>query len=123
LAVEFFGLAIFTLAALIISLGLGFLSLLRPRLRRFALAICTTPPAAVAFLFFVGWAINDSGPVCGPDPEWDRCPSFAIRIAGWLAWTLGIFAVAVGAYWGQKVIEAAITLWFDTKAIKLFKDQ
>ena len=120
---EFFGLAIFTFISLTISLGLALLSLLRPSLRRFALAILATPPAAVTLLFLMGWAINDSGPVCGPDPEWDRCPSFAIRIVGWFAWTVGVLAVAVGAYWGQKVIQAAAYLWSDTKQIKLFKDQ
>jgi len=120
---EFFGLAIFTLAALLVSLGLGFWALFRPRLRSFALAICATPPLAVAFLFFMGWAVNDSGPVCGPDPEWDRCPTFAVRIAGWVAWTIAVSAVAIGAFWGQKVIQAAANLWADTKPIKLFKDQ
>ena len=39
---EFFGMAIFTSISLIISLGLALISLLRPRLRRFALAILAT---------------------------------------------------------------------------------
>ena len=119
---EFFGMAIFTSTSLIISLGLALISLLRPRLRRFALAILATPSAAVALLFLAGWAINDSGPVCGPDPEWDRCPSFAIQIIGWFAWTITVSAVAICAYWGQKVIQAAAYLWSDSKQIKLFKD-
>lgn len=90
--------------------------------RRFALAILATPPVAVILLFLCGWSILDSGPVCGPDPEWDRCPSWQARTLGWSLCAVAILLTAWGASLAQKVLEAAISLWFHRTPTRIFQE-
>jgi hypothetical protein len=112
---EDFGLILFTLGSLGVSSVLALVALLFRRLRRFSLAIFSTPPAAAILFFLSRWTVIDNSHVCGPNIEWDRCPSIQANMLGWLVWVLGIITVAVAANWAQRVIQAAITLLFDTK--------
>jgi len=84
------------------------------------LAILITPPATVVLFFLCGWSILDSGSVCGPDPEWDRCPTSLARVLGWSIWAAATLLTVIGAYWAQKVLEAAISLWSDSAPIRIF---
>jgi hypothetical protein len=117
---EDYGLILYTLCCLGISSVLSLIALIFRPLRRFSLAVFSTPPAVAVLLFFTRWSVIDNSRVCGPDPEWDRCPSTYANIMGWVAWVIGIIVVAVAAYWAQKVIQAAIGLWFDSRPLSLF---
>jgi len=119
LQLEDYALILFTLGCFGISSVLALITLMFSRLRRFSLAIFSTPPAAAVLFFLTRWTVIDSSPVCGPDIEWDRCPSTQADTLGWLAWGLGIITVGVGAYWLQRVIQAAIALWFDSKPLSI----
>lgn len=116
---EDFGLIMYTLGSLGVSSVLALAALLFRRLRRFSLAIFSTPPAAAILFFLTRWTVIDNSPICGPDPEWNRCPSTQANMLGWSAWVLGIIAIAVAAYWAQRAIQAAIALWFYTKPISI----
>jgi hypothetical protein len=121
LALEDFGLILYTLASLGISSVLALITLIFRPLRRFSLAVFSTPPAAAVLLFITRWSVIDNSRVCGPNPEWDRCPTTAADVMGWVAWTIGVIAVPVAAYWLQRVIQAAIGLWFDSKPKSMLK--
>lgn len=90
--------------------------------RPYALAILLTPPVAVILFFFCGWSILYSGPVCGPDPEWDRCPTSFARVLGWSCWVAATLLTAFGAYWTQKILEAAISLRSRSAPIHILHD-
>ena len=100
---ELIGQAFFTLVALACSISAAFFCFLMRPFRKFTLSLLVTPPIAVFCLFLMGWIVLDSGPICGPDPEWDRCPGTTIRIVGWICW-LGISTgSATAAYFAQRV--------------------
>jgi hypothetical protein len=118
---ELIGQALATFEALAIAAGVAIVALIFRPFRRLAPAVFLTPPSSV-FLFFVcRWATIDRGAVCGPDPEWDRCPTIFANIAGWIAWGIGTVAIAFGFYWLQQLIRAGFGLWFDseTKPLRL----
>ena len=119
---ELIGQALFTLTAIAVSVVLALVSrFLRP-LKKFSLAFLTTPPAAVFFFFIFGWAISDSGVVCGPDPEWDRCPSVRARLLGWSVWLVIVLAVAGGSFWIQRRAESLRGLFADRRPVRLFEN-
>lgn len=117
---EDYGLTLYTLGCFGISSVLALIALIFRPLRRFSLAVFSAPPAAASLLFLTRWSVIDNSQVCGPDPEWDRCPSTYANTMGLIAWVIGIIVVAVAAYLVQKVIQAAIGLWFDSKPLSLF---
>lgn len=117
---EDYGLILYTLGCFGISSVLALIALLFRPWRPFSLSVFSTPPEAAVLLFLTRRSVIDSSPVCGPDPEWDRCPSTSANIVGWAAWAIGIIVVAVAAYWVQRVIQAAIGLWFDSRPLSLF---
>ena len=119
-SVELIGMALFTIVAGAFAIGLAILAMRFRRSRPYALAILVTPPIAVILLFLCGWSILDSGTVCGPDPEWDRCPTTLARILGWSIWVASTMVTAYGAFWAQKVLKAAISLWFDSPLMSIF---
>ena len=118
--VEIYGLVIFTSVAAMVSLAVACLVMFFRNMRRFALAALITPPAAVFALILCRWAVLDSGPVCGPDPEWNRCPSTTASVTGWVVWIVGSIAIAAGAFLLQRVLEAAMNLLFDSEPMTLF---
>lgn len=120
---EFIGQALFSLLALGLSAFLSILALMVRPLRPVALAILLTPPSFVFLFFFMAWTLNDLGPVCGPDPEWDHCPSFATRLLAWAILLLATSITAISAYWAQRVLAAAAHLWADTRPISIFKSR
>jgi hypothetical protein len=90
------------------------------RLRRFVLAIGVTPPAAVFLFFTTRWLALDYTPCCESEVlDYQRCPSTSASIAGWIAWVVSVVVVAVAAYWVQRVILAAVGLWFDAKPLNI----
>jgi hypothetical protein len=117
---ELIGQAIFTIIAITISVGLAFVSRFFRPLRKFSLAFLTTPPVAVFSFFICGWGINDSGTVCGPNPEWDRCPSVGARVLGWSAWLGIVLAVAAGSFWIQRRAESVRGLFEERHPFRLF---
>jgi hypothetical protein len=63
-------------------------------LRNFVLAVAIVPTISFFLLITLGWLTLDNAPICGPDPEWDRCPSHIAHIVMWFAWgTATILAV------------------------------
>jgi hypothetical protein len=102
---ELIGQAFFTLDALACSICAAFLCVLIRPLRKFTLAVLITPPVAVFSLFLMWWIVLDSGQVCGPDPEWDRCPATTIRIIGWICWFVLVSGSALAAYFAQRVFQ------------------
>jgi len=117
---EIIGLMIMTLTSLAISSALAAVAFLFRLSRRFCLTILATPPFAVASLIMIRWSVLDGGRVCGPDPEWDRCPTVTSSIIGWAVWILGIMIAASAAYLAQRVLQAAYYLFFDRQPISLF---
>lgn len=118
--VEIYGLVIFTSVAAMVSLAVAYVAMFSRTMRRFALSILITPPTAVVTLILCRWAVLDSGPVCGPDPEWNRCPSTMASVTGWVVWIVGSIAIAAGAFLLQRVLEAAMNLLFDSEPMTLF---
>ena len=101
---ELIGLTLFTTAALACSICAAYLCLIIRPLRRVCLAVLVTPPFAVFSLYMIWWGVNDSAPVCGPDLEWDRCPSNTARILGWTAWLAVVVGSAIASYFLQRVV-------------------
>ena len=120
---ELFGQAIYTGAAIVAAVGLAIISRLIRPLRRFSLAILITPPIAVLFFFICGWTIVDSGTVCGPDPEWDRCPTMVARVLGWSVWLVIVLFVAGGSFWIQRRVESLRGIFAERHPIRLFGKQ
>jgi hypothetical protein len=120
---ELIGQAIYTALALGASTLVALFALLFRPLRRFIFAIVLTPPVSVFFLFLCRWVVIDNAPVCGTNPEWDRCPSATSNWLGWTVWLVGTVAIGIGAYWAQRAVQAAIRLWFDSKPMSLFSER
>ena len=96
--------AYFTMTALACSICAALLCVIFRPVRRFCLAVLVTPPFAVFSLLFMRWGVNDSAPVCGPNLEWDRCPSITARIIGWTVWLTLVIGLAVTSYFMQRVV-------------------
>jgi len=119
---ELIGQAFFTLAALAFSISAAFLCLLIRPFRKFTLAVLVTPPIAVFCFFLMGWIVLDSGPICGPDPEWDRCPTTTIRIIEWICWLGLTTGSAIAAYLAQRVFRTgAASFLFRSSPTTLFQ--
>lgn len=113
---ESYGLIIGVFCALAASSVLAIIALALRSLRKFVLAIGATPPAAVFLFFTTRWLALDYTPGCEAEvPDFQRCPSPSASISGWIAFIVCLVAVAVAAYWAQRVIQAVVGLWFDSK--------
>jgi len=121
---EVYGLIFAFLYVLAISSALAVVALAFRRSRRIVLAVGITPPAAVFLFFSTRWLALDYTPGCEAKvPDFQRCPSISASVVGWILWAVGVVVIAFAAFWAQRVVQAAIGLWFDTKSIKLFKGQ
>jgi hypothetical protein len=120
---ELIGMALYAIVAGAFATGPAILAMGFRSSRRYAVAILVTPPVAVILFFFCGWSILDSGTVCGPNPEWDRCPTPLARALGWTIWLAFTLLTAYGAYWAQKVLKAALSLWFDSELMSIFHNR
>ncbi|HZD51062.1 MAG TPA: hypothetical protein VE178_20145 [Silvibacterium sp.] len=100
---ELIGLALgcVLLAGAGVVLGLVF-ALVRS-LRRFILPAVVVPPTSFLLLMLSSWWLLDRSPICGPDPEWDRCPSHSARIAQLCFWLLATAVLAIVALILQKL--------------------
>lgn len=112
---ELIGLFIHAVVTFFVALGAALLAIAIRPLHRFALAAFLTPPAAVISLILIRWTVIDSAPVCGPDSEWDRCPSPFSQGAGWVAWLLVTIAVALIGYWAQRLFRERGHLFFQSE--------
>ena len=119
---ELMGMALYAIVAGAVAAALAAGAMGFKISRRYALAILVTPPLAVILFFVCGWSILDSGSVCGPNREWDRCPTSLARGLGWSIWVVATLLTAFGAYKAQQVLRAAISLWFDSAPIRIFDD-
>jgi hypothetical protein len=120
--VEFIGIFCFTALALVISLCIALLFRFIAPLRRFSLAIFLSLPACVVSMFLVGWTVNDKASVCGPNPEWDRCPSTTARVTGWAAWLAITIGAALVGYWGQRAFAVGRSLLFQSEPTTIFRE-
>jgi len=50
------------------------------------------------------WWLLDRSPICGPDLEWDHCPSHVARIIQLSIWLAATGALVVGATFAQKAL-------------------
>jgi hypothetical protein len=66
-----FGVAGIILSAILIPM---------PKFRRFALSAAILPASSYFLLIILSWLVLDRSPICGPDPEWDRCPSHVAQV-------------------------------------------
>jgi energy-coupling factor transporter transmembrane protein EcfT len=121
--VEIYGLILGTGAASVVGAALAILVFFRRSLRRFALALFATPALSFPALILIRWTVLDNAPICGPDPEWDHCPSNLANAEGWIAWIVCAIAIAFGSYWAQRVIVTAVGLWMDSKPRSVFASE
>lgn len=121
---ETYGLIFAFLFALGISSVLAVITLAFRRCRRFVLSVGITPPVSVLLFFTTRWLALDYTPGCEAKvADFQRCPSISASVVGWIALAVGIVIVAVSGYGAQRVVQAAIGIWFDTEPIKLFKEE
>ena len=73
-----------------------------PKLRRFALAAGVLPGAALAMVFVTSSIVYDHSAVCGPDAEWDRCPSLIAKVVLWSCSLIGTATIVAVSYWVQR---------------------
>jgi hypothetical protein len=90
-----------------IGLIAGVIFMLLPKLRRFALAVTIVPASTYFFLIMLSWYELDKAPICGPDPEWDRCPSHFVRISIWAAMLAEVVLLTIACFYLEKVITLA----------------
>ena len=114
--------ALIAFAALIASSLAALISLAIPPLRRFALAILITPPAAVSLYYICGLIPNTSF-ACGPDLMWGNCSSARAEITGWAIWfCCSLFALAAG-FWGQRILHSTLRSWFNSSPMSLYRNR
>jgi predicted alpha/beta hydrolase len=114
--------ALIAFATLIASSLAALVSLAIPALRRFALAILITPPAAVSLYYICGLIPNTSF-ACGPDMMWGNCSSARAEITGWAIWFVcSLCAIAVG-YWGQRVLHSTLRSWFNSAPMGIYRNR
>lgn len=114
--------ALIALATLIASSLAALISLAIRPLRRFALAILITPPAAIS-LYFICGLIPNTQVVCGPDLIWGSCTSTRAELSGWAIWlTCSLCAMLLG-YWGQRVLHNALRHWFDSAPMSIYRNR
>jgi hypothetical protein len=51
------------------------------------------------------WWLLDRSPVCGPDLEWDRCPSHLARVVQLSAWLAMTGILVIATRYAQKIVE------------------
>lgn len=118
---EIIGLLFLSAVASVVSIVAALTSLAIRPLRRFALAILLTPPASVVSMILIAWEINDSGRVCGLDPEWDRCPDIHVRTVGWVVWLALTSGTAAISYWGQLAFRNGHSFLFRSESTAIFR--
>jgi hypothetical protein len=117
---EIFAEALIAFGALVASSLAALISLAVPSLRRFALAILITPPAAIS-LYFICGLIPNTGSVCGTDLIWGNCASTRAELSGWAIWlAFSLCAMAVG-YWGQRLLQSALRHGFDSAPMSIYR--
>jgi hypothetical protein len=112
---EIFGLIWMTGVVLTFSTVLAVMAWIFQRVRSLSLTLWVTPPFAIASLILMRWFVLDSSPVCGPDPEWNRCPSILANSIGLACWLLGVVLIASTAFVVQKVIVIFVNRYLDKK--------
>jgi len=112
---EIFGLIWITGVALVFSTIFAVILWFYQPTRPFSLSVWTTPPIAVSSLILIRWLILDRSPVCGPDPEWDRCPSARDNAFTWAAWLLLVVLVATVVFVVQKLVTSYVNTHLDRK--------
>ncbi len=105
---ELIGLVLMTGVALVCSTVIAVVAWFFRSTRPFSLCLWVVPPIAVISLILIRWAVVDSGPVCGPDPEWDRCPSSIANFVGWAVWLFVVLFTAGSAYLLQRILTASV---------------
>src|SRR5271170_4977495 len=115
---EMYSLIFLTAGAAVASILLAAIAVAIRPLRRFTLAALALPAISLPLALIIRWSVLDSGAVCGPNPEWDRCPTATASLFGWVVWIAGTIAIGIGAYWAQRGIQAAIHLWFDSEPMR-----
>ena len=106
---EIIGLIWMTGVALALSTVLTVIAWFFRRTRPFSFALWVTPPFAIASLIMIRWSVLDASRVCGPDPEWDRCPTALASSAGWASWFFIVILIAALAF----VTQIAVTNWLN----------
>lgn len=101
---ELIGLAIMLAGLSVLSLASAAAFMAFRPLRKLALAIALVPPCSYLILVLSRWAALDSGRVCGPDPEWDRCPSTISNFGSLAAWLIGTSVLAFASFQLQAVL-------------------
>jgi hypothetical protein len=104
--VELIGLALGCILFASGGAALGLIFAFFRKLRPFILPAVVVPPISFLLLMLSSWWVLDRSPICGPDPEWDRCPSHFARIVQlsvWLAATGFLAAVTTYAQRGLQI--------------------
>jgi len=103
---ELVGLAIMLLFLYGLGICLAFGCWFVPKLQRFALPIAIVPAPSILLLTLSSWYVLDRAPICGPDPEWDRCVSAPNRIISLAVWLAGTSLMASAAFLIQKSVNS-----------------
>lgn len=102
---EFIGLAIgcilFACGGVVLALIFAFVR----RLHRFILPALAVPPISFFLLILSSWWLLDRSPVCGPDPEWDRCPPHFFRVVQLGVWLVATGVLAALMTFAQKILQ------------------
>ena len=114
--------ALTALAALIASSLAALISLAIPRLRPFALAILTTPPAAVSLYYICGLIPNTSF-ACGPDMMWGNCSSTRAEITGWAIWLVCSLCAIAAGFWGQRLLQRVLRTCFNSSPMSIYRNR
>ena len=117
---EIVGLAISGAVALCFSLALALTALAFRSLRRFLMMLLITPPTAVLLYYFTAWTLIDNSPLCGPNLEWDHCPSIGARVLAFISLSLAVAVVAFAGFWAQRLFLTRAGLFPDPPATTLF---
>jgi hypothetical protein len=116
---ELIGFALLTSVTIALSTALAFILGLIPAFRRYVLTTLITPPVGIVSLILIRWTILDKAPVCGPDPEWDHCPSGTANIVGWAIWIVLVCVIATSSFWIQGRASKGM-LFRDKETIRIF---
>jgi len=101
---EMYGLVFACLKFAAVGIVLSATFALLPKLRRFVLPAAIVPASSYFLLIVFGWWMLDNSPICGPNPEWDRCPSHLAHTAMLSAWVAGTIFTFFAAMFVQKMI-------------------
>jgi hypothetical protein len=112
--------ALIAFSTLVVSFLAALLSLAIPSLRRCALAILITPPAAVS-LYYICGLIPNTQMVCGPDAIWGNCASATAELTGWGIWLVCSLCAVAAGYWGQRFLHNLLRLGFNSSPMSIYR--